>query len=64
MMKSYHVICINDSVEYIVVDDIKRAKIKMKELEDRHYLGFKYTYDTKRKYRAYCHWHIETVAGE
>ena len=63
-MKAYYVICLNDSVKYVVVDDIKSAKIKMEELEARHYLDSKNSFDTKRKYRAYCHWHIETVAGE
>jgi len=55
-----YVICCNDSVEFVVIDDEARAEAKLQEL--------RVAYDLKNppqhKYSAPRYWHIHTVDCE
>lgn len=56
-MKTAYVICLNDSIRYVVIDDEERAKAKMAELRDAY---------AKRnpQNRDILYWHIDAVSAE
>ncbi len=61
-MSTAHVICCNDSVEYVVVDDEAAAEIKKDELSKRDYdTRYKWTYPTYEEYKHTLYWHIHSV---
>jgi hypothetical protein len=60
-----HVICCNDSVEYAVIDDERKAKAKLKELKNTYYENNKYCFNCSiEEYDIRYYWHIHTVNGE
>lgn len=59
-----HVICNNDSVEFAVVNDEKRAKEKMIELKDAYFERNKWNFRDREEYETRCYWHVHAVGGE
>jgi hypothetical protein len=70
-----HVICCNDSVEYVVLGSLMRANEKMEELAramyerqgEAHWRDQMRYSTAKSPYAAFrdrCYWHIHTVEGE
>lgn len=62
-MKAY-VICINDSIEYVIIDDEEKANSKMKELSMKYYLKNQYVFSSLADYKNRCYWHIHSVDAE
>ena len=60
----FYVICLNDSVEYVVVDNYNRAQLKMVELNADYYDKYKNLFDSEGEYKTRCHWHLESATGE
>ena len=58
-----HVICCNDSVEFAVIDDEEKAKVKMAELRAAYYERNKWSFRDETEYAARCYWNIHTVDG-
>ena len=58
-----HVICINDGIEFAVIDDKIKAEIKMNQLSDAYYDRNKFAFKDKEDYKRQCYWHIHTVNG-
>ena len=56
-----HVICCNDSVEYVVIDNEQKAIWKMAELKADYFERNKWTFKTEKEYGQRCYWHIHTV---
>lgn len=62
-MKVY-VICCNDSVEFAVIGNEERAKIKLRELDKAYYENNKWNFEDFAEYLVRCYWHIHEVDGE
>lgn len=58
-----HVICMNDGVEFAVIENLTKAKIKMKELSDAYFERNKFAFENQEAYKSQCYWHIDTVNG-
>lgn len=63
-----HVICCNDAIEAVVLDDEDRAKQVLATLKEayweRHKESFQESWghkDPRRNYEARCYWHIHSV---
>ena len=59
-----YVICCNDSVEAVVVDDEKLAKKELERLAKKHYDSFfelTHPMETYVAYRRQHYWHIHSV---
>ena len=59
-----HVICCNDGVEYVVLDDSNRAYEKMLELKEEFFEHSKGMFRNRRDYELLCHWRMCTVKYE
>lgn len=59
-MKAY-VICCNDSVEYVVLDDEEKANKKKEELAEKHFNSCKWSYKDYEEYRKLAYWHLHDV---
>ena len=60
-----HVICCNDSIEYVVLDDEPLAIGKMLELKNAYFERNKWAFnDDQEAYIRCCYWHIHTVNYE
>lgn len=62
-----YVICMNDKIKYVVVNDEKRAKEKMEELRGKHYNSldaWPRPWDNDEEYKCGCFWHIHEVECE
>lgn len=59
-----HVICCNDSVEFVVLNDEAKAKTKLEELRTDYYARHKWHFKNEAEYRIRCYWHIHTVKAE
>ena len=60
-----HVICMNDSVRYVVLEAEDKAEIKMEDLKEMYWQEHEGFFS--RSYEAYksrCYWHIHTVEAE
>lgn len=58
-MNSSHVICCNDSVEFVVVGSDDAVRTKLIELRAAHRKSVAHW--PEAEYRARCHWHVRTV---
>lgn len=63
-MKTAYVICINDSVEHVVIDDDQLAEKKLAELKAAYWERNKWSFRDLESYEAICYWHIHTVDAE
>lgn len=60
-----HVICCNDSIEYVVLDDEPLAIGKMLELKNAYFERNKWAFNGDQEaYNRRCYWHIHTVGYE
>ncbi len=59
-----YVICCNDSVEYVVLDDANRAREKMLELEDAFFKRSRGLFLSREHYENLCHWRVCTARYE
>ena len=63
-----HVICCNDSIEYAVAGDIKKAEAKLLVLRNKDIERKRSTYgdesSTIKEYKDIYYWHIHSVEGE
>lgn len=59
-MKAY-VICMNDSVEFVVIDKLTIAQKKLRKLSNLYYKANKSQWKSKFEYLNICYWHIHTV---
>ncbi len=60
-MKAY-VICCNDSVEYVVLNDIDAANTKKEELKNECFEKNKWLFDDYESYERMCYWNLQDVA--
>lgn len=61
-MKAY-VICCNDSVEYVVLNDEDAANIKKEELKNEYFEKNKHhLFDGYESYERICYWHLQDVS--
>jgi hypothetical protein len=67
-MKNAYVICCNDSIEFIVIDDYEKAEMKLSELRNKYRNDWLKKYiDTSmfdfyyKQYNNSFFWHIHTV---
>jgi hypothetical protein len=57
-----HVICVNDSVEYVVIDSEFKAQAKLLELKEGYFEHNRWLVGQNRdEYEARFYWHIHTV---
>lgn len=56
-----HVICNNDSIEFVVIGNEKQAEEKAKELSDAYFERNKFMFTNKSDYSINCYWHFHTV---
>jgi hypothetical protein len=67
-VRQAHVICCNDNVEFVVLDDEALARCWLEELARADWKAGQATaagpYDTFAKYRARMYWHLHTVGCE
>ncbi len=61
MSMKAHVICCNDGIEFVVIDDKEKAKEKLAELRDAYYERNKFAFENQEAYKSQCYWHIYTV---
>lgn len=59
-----HVVCCNDSVEFAVLNDEKRAQEKLTQMKDAHFNRNRANFRDRDEYETKCNWHIHTVSGE
>ena len=60
-----HAICLNDSVEYVVVGFKVRAEEVLLKLKEAHYdFNENVCAHSRKEYEARCRWHIRTVEAE
>lgn len=55
------VICANDSIEAVVLNDHQRALDKLHELADKHYANVKFGYTSRHNYNQQIYWHTHEV---
>ena len=60
MMKAY-IICSNNSIEGVAIDDAKKAREIMNKLARQDYVKFKKTFKTRRAYNFFADWHIHEM---
>ena len=61
-MNKAHVICCNDSIEYVVLDNEEQALIKLEEIARGKYEKFyKWEFEDYEEYRKRLYWHLHTV---
>lgn len=61
-----HVICCNDSIEYVFIGQKHSAETKCREMRDRAYKK-QYDANPNPSYEDYCHsqyWHVHSVNYE
>ena len=58
-----HVICMNDSIRFAVVEDEVLANAKLIELKAEYYERNKGLFRSYQAYIDICYWHIHTVDG-
>jgi len=56
-----HVICCNDSVEFVVIDNEVAAKDKIQELAEENYVRNRWNFKSYEEYRKIYYWHIHSV---
>jgi len=59
-----YVICANNVVEFVILDDEKKAKRKSKELEDKHWEEVQYSFLNRTEYHGAICWYIYSVEYE
>jgi hypothetical protein len=59
-----YVICCNDGIEYVVMNDEDRAQEILIEMEKSFYVGNMHRFNNWDTYRKQIFWHIHTVNGE
>lgn len=59
-----YVICCNDSVEAVVLNDKSRAEEKMELLAQAHYNRNPGNWESYESYRQLCYWHLHDVEYE
>lgn len=62
MTSTAHVICCNDSVEAVVLDDEAKAAAQLEILRQAYYARNKGTWHNEQHYRDVCYWHIHSVS--
>lgn len=62
MVKKAHVICCNNSVKYVVLDDTVKAEEKLEQLSRKDYEEHATPlFEDYNEYRSSYYWHIQTV---
>ena len=56
-----HVICMNDSVEFVVIDDEAKAEEVKEELAKSYYERQPWRWSSYEEYQHLCFWHLHTV---
>lgn len=56
-----HVICCNDRIETVVLEDEARAQTILEGLRDRHYEQRRWQHPNFEHYRRIFFWHIHSV---
>lgn len=59
-----HVICCNDSIELVVIDNVELADRRLKELRDAYYERSRWNWQNREHYECVCYWHIHVVDAE
>lgn len=59
-----HVICMNDSVQYAVVESKERAEEVRVKLKEEYFELNKWNFADYHSYEIQCYWRIRTVDGE
>ena len=59
-MKAY-VICSNDKIETVILNDEKKANKKMEELAKEDYIKKAYHFATYEDYQSIIYWHLHAV---
>ena len=58
-----YVICCNDAVEYVVVNDENLAKEEMAKLKIAYFEKNKWHFKDEESYDTECYWHIHMING-
>jgi hypothetical protein len=56
-----HVICFNDGVEAVVIDDIDFANSELERLKNKYYEKVKFQFENREQYDQIVYWHIHSV---
>ena len=56
-----HVICINDSIESVVIDDEAKAEVVKEKMAKSYFDKNSYNWKSYEEYRHLCFWHLHTV---
>ena len=59
-MKAF-VLCANDRVEAVVLDDADRAESELKKLRDKYWESRKHSFDSEEEFDAIVFWRIHNV---
>ena len=56
-----YVICVNDSIRAVVLDNEKRAEIIMRGLKEIDYDITRYSFGSRQEYDDLQYWHVHAV---
>jgi hypothetical protein len=59
-----HIVCCNDSTEFVVLGGEKKANDKLKSLRKEHYEKNKWSFPDFKEYKQRCYWHLHDVEAE
>jgi len=62
-IKNIHIICNNDSLQFVVIGDESIALEKLEELKKTYYEDNKYQFTSEKSYDLSSYWHIHTLDG-
>lgn len=64
-MSTAHIICCNDSMELVVLDNEEQAQVKLNELADQHYdkaaMLNGQRFASRNYYNSIYYWHIHDI---